>query len=382
MVRDNRQEAYNYLINLASKDGYVTFDNVMDCADNYSLPIQDYNWLCNSIASNGIIIYNEAPSSVPATDNDEYDDFAQIDYEAVYNRIIELSPSLEQFVNDVRNIIPPQRQEINQLKYQIIDGNKYARSRMIEMHLRIALKLALQRAEAFDMDIEEAIGYACIGLIIAVDKYVPDTFKAFSSYASLWIVQNISREQCTRRSLIHYPVYQKEMYFAIYPFLKSKGCVECSDLWKCKKAREIVIDKLNCYDKDSEITIAQMISNLSIEDFADLYDKEDIDFQSKFDIIATKLGSISKDTIISEDDELQEIYNKIISEDVADMLKKLTPREEVVLKLRYGFDSPEHTLEQIGKRYNLTRERVRQIEAKALEKLRNRQNFKKLKDYL
>jgi len=149
MVRDNRQEAYNYLINLASKDGYVTFDNVMDCADNYSLPIQDYNWLCNSIASNGIIIYNEAPSSVPATDNDEYDDFAQIDYEAVYNRIIELSPSLEQFVNDVRNIIPPQRQEINQLKYQIIDGNKYARSRMIEMHLRIALKLALQRADVF-----------------------------------------------------------------------------------------------------------------------------------------------------------------------------------------------------------------------------------------
>lgn len=88
-----------------------------------------------------------------AADNDEYDDFAQSDYEAVYTKIIELSPSLEPFVNDVRNIIPPQRQEINQLKYQIVDGNDYARSRMIEMHLRIALKLALQRAEAFDMDI-------------------------------------------------------------------------------------------------------------------------------------------------------------------------------------------------------------------------------------
>lgn len=152
----------------------------MDCADKHSLPIRDFNWLCNAITSRGIIVYNEIPSSLVAADNDEYDDFAQSDYEAVYTRIIELSPSLEPFVNGVINIIPPQRQEINQLKYQIVDGNDYARSRMIEMHLRIALKLALQRAEAFDMDIEDAIGYACIGLIMAVDKYEPDTSKAFS----------------------------------------------------------------------------------------------------------------------------------------------------------------------------------------------------------
>lgn len=134
MERDKSQEAYNYLIYLASSQGYVTFDEIMDCADKYSLPIQDFNWLCNAITSRGIIVYNEIPSSLVAADNDEYDDFAQSDYEAVYTKIIELSPSLEPFVNDVRNIIPPQRQEINQLKYQIVDGNDYARSRMIEMH--------------------------------------------------------------------------------------------------------------------------------------------------------------------------------------------------------------------------------------------------------
>lgn len=157
----------------------------MDCADKHSLPIQDFNWLCNAITSRGIIVYNEIPSSLLVDDNDEYDDFAQSDYDALYARIIKLSPLLEPFVNAVRNIIPPQGQEINQLKYQIVDGNDYARARMIEMHLRITLKLTLQRTESFDMDIEDAIGYACKGLIMTVDKHEPDTSKAFSSYASL-----------------------------------------------------------------------------------------------------------------------------------------------------------------------------------------------------
>lgn len=381
MERDKSQEAYNYLFYIASRQGYVTFDEIMDCADKHSLPIQDFNWLCNAITSRGIIVYNEIPSSLIAADNDEYDDFAQIDYEAVYTRIIELSPSLEPFVNDVRNIIPPQRQEINQLKYQIVDGNDHARSRMIEMHLRIALKLALQRAEAFDMDIEDAIGYACIGLIMAVDKYEPDTSKAFSSYASLWILQNISREQCTRRHLIYYPVHQKENYFSMYPSLKKYGCVECTDLAKCEKARQMIKGKLKCSDKCAEITAIQMIPESSLEEFVVLNDKKYNIYQCQEEMSDEIRHHITHNTIISEEDALQPVYEKIFCEDVAKILKKLTPREETIIKFRYGFDSPEQTLEQVGKRYNITRERVRQIEHKALKKLQKLEASKKLKDY-
>ena len=71
----------------------------------------------------------------------------------------------------------------------------------------------------------------------------------------------------------------------------------------------------------------------------------------------------------------------ILCEDVVKILKKLTPREEAIIKFRYGFDLPEQTLEQVGKRYNITRERVRQIESKALKKLRKLEVSKKLKDY-
>ena len=141
MGKDIRQEAFDYLIDLANKQGYVTFDEIMDCADEHDLPIQDFDWLSNSITSRGILVYSESPSSASAVDDDEYDDFAQSDYEAVYKRIVELNPSLEPFINDVRDIIPPQRLEIKQLKYQVVDGNEYARSRMIEMHLRIAYEL-------------------------------------------------------------------------------------------------------------------------------------------------------------------------------------------------------------------------------------------------
>ncbi len=383
MVKENRQKAYKYLINLANKQGYITFDEIMNCADGYSLPIQDFDWLSNSITSRGILVYSESPSSTFVIDDDEHDDFAQRDYEAVYKRIIELSPSLEPFVNGVRDIIPPQRQEIRQLKYQIVDGNDYARSRMIEMHLRLALRIALQRAETFDMDIEDAISYACIGLIIAVDKYTPDTSRVFAPYATLWILQNISRKQSTHRPLVYYPAHQKENYFTMYSFLKNHGCIECTNLRKCEKACQMVIDKVRCSDKDAELAIAQMIPDLKIEDLINLYSKEYNDPEGNRDtILGAMIGDISSDTIISDDDAFQTVYNKMFGEDVAHTLSTLTPREEIVLKLRYGFNGPEQTLEQIGNSFNLSRERIRQIEAKALDKLRHPVRSKKLKEYL
>ena len=118
---DNRQIAYENLIALADRQGYVTFDNIMDCADEYSLPIQDFDWLSNSITTRGILVYSEAPSHSAPVEDSDYDDYAQCDYDVVYNRIIELSPSLESFVSHVRTVIPPQRGEIKQLKYQIVE---------------------------------------------------------------------------------------------------------------------------------------------------------------------------------------------------------------------------------------------------------------------
>lgn len=374
MGMENRQTAYENLIVLAERQGYVTFENIMDCADEYSLPIQDFDWLSNSITTRGILVYSEAPAHNVSSEEDDFDDFAQSDYDAVYTRIIELSPSLESFVSYVKSVIPPQRGEIGQLKYQIVDGNAYARERMIEMHLRIALRVALQRAETYDMDIEDAVGYACIGLVTAVDKYDPDTSGAFASYASLWIIQNISRAQSTQRLLVYYPIHQKEGYFTMYPLLKSQGCIGCERLKNCAYAVSVVLEKIECSLEEAKNVLDQMISDARIEDLLGLYVNEDDEDSPRDTNIGTILGNLSSETILSNEDALSAVQKKTLQEEVASILSKLTTKEEQVLRLRYGFDGRERTLEEVGTEFNVTRERIRQIEGKALRKLRHPSN--------
>lgn len=382
MGSDNRQDAYEYLIDLANKQGYVTFDEIMDCADGYDLPIQDFDWLSNSITSRGILVYSEAPSSASTTDEDEYDDFAHSDYEKIYKRIIELSPQLDRFVYGVKEIIPPQRKEIGRLKYQVLDGNEYARKRMIEMHLRLALRIGLKRADFFNIDIEDTICDACIGLIIAVDKFVPDISGAFGSYAALWVLQNIQREQVTSRPNLYYPDYIKDKYLTIYPILKRKGCITCFKFSKCKKALQVVINKLKCDNDMATKVISSMVPDLSLESFVDYYVKKNNLINDKIAYKGDLLAIISPETELSEDDILEKIYKKDISCIVRDLLKRLKPREEFVIKQRYGFDGDEQTLEKIGKKIGVTRERVRQIESKALKKIENIFKEAKIEKYL
>lgn len=377
----DRQTAYDQLIRLADTQGYVTFDNIMNCADEHSLSIQDFDWLSNSITTRGILVYSEAPAHQVPTD-DEFDDFAQSDYGSVYDRIIELSPPLEMFITYVKSIIPPQRGEIRQLKYQVIEGNSHARERMIEMHLRLALRMALQRAVAYDMDIEDAVGYACAGLIVAVDKYDPDRPGAFASYAAAWIWQNISRKQSTQRPLVYYPAHKKNDYFSVYPLLKGYGCVECDNIQNCVKAMEMVCEKIGCSEVEAKKILEQMIPDSLIEDLSRRYTDWTEELSPEDISVGTLLGYLSSKTIASEEDFFLNLYNRMLAEDVKLALSTLAPREKSILLLRCGFEGHEHTLAEIGDKFNLTRERIRQIEAKALNKLRNSLHSKRLEDYL
>ena len=94
MGKDIRQEAFNYLIDLANKQGYVTFDEIMDCADEHDLPIQDFDWLSNSITSRGILVYSESPSSASAVDDDEYDDFTVRNLAALMDTMMETANTI------------------------------------------------------------------------------------------------------------------------------------------------------------------------------------------------------------------------------------------------------------------------------------------------
>lgn len=376
MERDLRQEALENLLKKAKKQGYLTFDDIMDCADEKSLPIQDFDWLSNAITTRGLIIYDEIPINRIAVnqEEDEYNDYAQSDYESVYNRIIELDDSLEPFIAEIRNIMPPQWREFTQLKYQAFEGNQHARERMITMHLRIAVKIALQRAENYDMCIQDAIGEACIGLVIAVDKYNPDTNGPFSSYASMWILQNLTRHQPTKRPLMYYPVHKKEPYFSAYPILKGYGYIGETELLTDKFVRELLQRKFLLTQGQIDDVLNAATSFVSFEDwYSMLFEKHKDEWDDEF---------LMPNELIIENDLDERIAKTLLKDQLTEVLETLTEREQKVLTLRYGLsDGQERTLEEVGVMFNITRERIRQIEAKALRKLRHPSRSRKLVGY-
>ena len=361
MEIDARRTAYTELADIAAKQGYITFDDIMDISDEHSLSLQDFDWLSSSLTSSGVLIYDSAPHQINAVGSldDEYDDFAQVDYSSVYNRITELSPSLKPFVETVKNILPPQFKEVSQLKYQVLEGNDYARKRMIEMHLRIAFRIALQRSEAYDLDIEDTISSAIVGLITAIDKYDPDVSGAFSSYAALWIVQCISRDQVNSRPLIYYPVHKKEGFFSVYPFLKKYGCTECDKAINCNNLIMMIMEKNNC-DRDQANDIVHQMTPGEYINYDQFSDDE-------FDKLCLFYGLYEND-----DEVLSEYANRtFIRDNFRKCLHLLSPKEEFVIVKRYGlFDGHERTLEEIGNEMGVTRERVRQVESKGLRKLK------------
>ena len=156
-----KEESLKELLEVAHERGYLLYDDLMDSADSYSLPIYELAQLIEDLKLQGVIIYDEAPSvgqsSILVADADEeVRDFARIDYEALFSRVLQMDPSLAPFIDKVRNIRPPQVREMAQLKYHLAD-NPYARQRVFEMYLRFAVKFAVVRAENFRLEIADVI---------------------------------------------------------------------------------------------------------------------------------------------------------------------------------------------------------------------------------
>lgn len=142
MENDARSKVLLRLLEMANSKGYVTFDDIMSCSDESSLSIKDFDWVAESIVYRNVLVYDTPPVQQYPIDLTQYIPKPST-YDQVYKEIVALDPSLKQLIMDIRSIEPPRRGEITRLQAQIADGNQYARTRMIEMYMRVALKVAL-----------------------------------------------------------------------------------------------------------------------------------------------------------------------------------------------------------------------------------------------
>lgn len=270
-----------------------------------------------------------------------------------------MAPELETLIDGIRRIMPPQRGEVGRLKYQVKEGNVHARERMVEMYLRLAIRIAVSRAKAYDLDLSETVGDAFIGMLNAVDKYDPDYSGPFSSYVSFWIFQSITREQSTRNPHIYFPVHRKEWFFTMYPHLKLRGCTECEDIYECKKVIDMITEKIECNRNQASDVLLSILPALSFEEI--MFDEEK-----------------SSQFYYSDESILDQVDEKLRVNALHEALSDLTERQRNILENRYGLnDGIEKTLEQVGQLYCITRERVRQIENKALRRIAHKYRGKR-----
>ena len=355
MAAQDKKSVIKDLIELGKSKGKLTTKEITDALEELDFDVEKLDKLYDTLEGLNIEIIEDLEQDIDL-------DLNSIPVTAASEEEEEAPPSEGVYLKEIGRVPLLSSEEEVELAQRMAQGDNYAKKRLSEANLRLVVSIA-KRYVGRGMQFLDLIQEGNLGLIKAVEKFDHTKGFKFSTYATWWIRQAITRAIADQARTIRIPVHMVETINKVKKvsnqLLHKNGHEPTAD--EIAKELDMPVDKVR-----EIMRVAQ--EPVSLE--TPIGEEED-----------SHLGDF-----IPDDDApapAEAASHTLLKEQLGDVLQTLTPREEKVLRLRFGLeDGRSRTLEEVGKEFNVTRERIRQIEAKALRKLRHPSRSKKLKDFL
>ena len=342
------------LLQVGQERGYVTTDEIMGLVEDFDMTTEDIEDLYSQLFDLSIEVYEQSP--VAQGTLEEPEPALDLSIETVTHDPLRL------YLKEAGEIPLLTKDQEIELAKRIEAGDKMAKDRMIQSNLRLVISIA-KNYYTQDMDLLDLIQEGNTGLIRAVEKFDYRKGYKFSTYATWWIRQAITRSISDQARTIRVPVHMIEQI--------NKVMRESRQLMQVlgrEPTDDEVAEKLGW--ATGRVKAVKSVAREPISLETPIGEEED-----------SLLGDFIEDKEVESPSNMTAF--RLLQEQLEAVLTTLPPREQEVLKMRFGLeDGYSLTLEEVGLYFNVTRERIRQIEAKALRRLRHPTRSRRLKDYL
>ena len=355
-------DAISKLLDKGKKTGVLTYNEIMESLQSVDMSPDEIDELYDTFTKRGIDIIDNGSDIGPEDDTSDIKDEDDIDIDLSIPEGINIDDPVRMYLKEIGRVPLLSADEEIKLAKRMEEGDLEAQKRLAEANLRLVVSIA-KRYVGRGMLFLDLIQEGNLGLIKAVEKFDYNKGYKFSTYATWWIRQALTRAIADQARTIRIPVHMVETINKLIrvsrQLLQSLGREPTPE--EIAKEMNVSVDRVREIMK-----IAQ--EPVSLE--TPIGEEED-----------SHLGDFIEDHDAPAPAEAASFV--LLKEQLEDVLDTLTEREEKVLRLRFGLDDGRaRTLEEVGQNFGVTRERIRQIEAKALRKLRHPSRSKKLKDFL